>query len=515
MNGALIPFIAEAQHNIPIKQMSTKASGDAKSQNGSAFNSVLASAVTTNAAGPPPKSGNTADKDNPSETAATADTTNLAALMQQTIPLPIPPPVEPQTVGAVVQQGQTISTINTISAVNVVAAFDPASQASSQTLTSPLTAAQTPGANLSATDAQPLVAAALLNANQQSTATQTTPGPIIPVQTPLPTDPKLTSAILVQQPLPTSQQNVGLTPVVATTSATAPTLTTAAAPTPQQLPQQAAVEIAGQPPAALVTSSQPGSQPQPVTIGKVIPTHIQNLAPTIPAPSGQDQTAATAPVGLHSAAQTVAATQDSKPGNNDDALSAGNLFVTDTAGDKPETSTNMSTSFVGILDQQISHANQSTAPATETPQAARPDPYDIAGQIVEQAKLITRPQNSEMIIRLKPEHLGDLTMRIVVENGTVSAAFHSSNPDVRAALEASQTQFRQDMSNQGIKINHVGIYASLDQFSGNQQRSFFQQQEVKINPQSRDNQEAIEAAEAVSSAAAAGLTTTSGIDYRV
>jgi len=510
MNGALIPFIAEVQHNIPIKQMSTKASGDAKSQNGSAFNSVLASAVTTKTAGPPPKSGNTADKDNPAETAATADTTNLAALMQQTIQLPIPPPAPPQAVGAVVQ-GQTISTVNTISAVNVVAAFDPASQASSQTLTSPLTTAQTPGANLSATDAQTLVSAALLNANQQSTATQTTPGPIIPVQTPLPTDPKLTSAILVQQPLPASQQNVGLSPVVATTSTTDPTLTTAAAATPQQ----AAVEIAGQPPAALVTSSQPGSQTQPVTIGKVIPTHIQNLAPTIPAPTGPDQTAATAPVSLHSAAQTVAATQDSKPGNNDDALSAGNLFVTDTAGDKPETSTNMSTSFVGILDQQISHANQSTAPATETPQAARPDPYDIAGQIVEQAKLITRPQNSEMIIRLKPEHLGDLTMRIVVENGTVSAAFHSSNPDVRAALEASQTQFRQDMSNQGIKINHVGIYASLDQFSGNQQRSFFQQQEVKINPQSRDGQEAIEAAEAVSSAAAAGLTTTSGIDYRV
>jgi flagellar hook-length control protein FliK len=81
-----------------------------------------------------------------------------------------------------------------------------------------------------------------------------------------------------------------------------------------------------------------------------------------------------------------------------------------------------------------------------------------------------------MVIRLKPEHLGELTLKIAVDSGVVSATFHTSNAEVRAAIEASLPQLRQDMANQGLKVDNVGVYASLDHFFANDQRHAPQQQ---------------------------------------
>lgn len=97
------------------------------------------------------------------------------------------------------------------------------------------------------------------------------------------------------------------------------------------------------------------------------------------------------------------------------------------------------------------------------------DPQNIVNQIVDQARLTNSAQNSEMVIKLKPEHLGELTLKVAVNNGLVTATFHSNNSDVRSVLEASIVQLKQEMVNNGIKVNYVGVYAGLDQFfSGGQ-----------------------------------------------
>ena len=51
--------------------------------------------------------------------------------------------------------------------------------------------------------------------------------------------------------------------------------------------------------------------------------------------------------------------------------------------------------------------------------------YDIHTQIIDKAKLIKNNEDTQMIIKLKPEHLGDLTLKVIVEKGVVSASFHS------------------------------------------------------------------------------------------
>ena len=103
-----------------------------------------------------------------------------------------------------------------------------------------------------------------------------------------------------------------------------------------------------------------------------------------------------------------------------------------------------------------------TAGAVEAPPA---DGYEVVRQIVDQAKLVRTDGNaSEMVIRLKPEHLGELTMRIsVAANGAVNASFHTDNPQTRGLIESSMIQLKQELSSQGIKVDNVSVYSGLSE----------------------------------------------------
>jgi flagellar hook-length control protein FliK len=113
---------------------------------------------------------------------------------------------------------------------------------------------------------------------------------------------------------------------------------------------------------------------------------------------------------------------------------------------------------------------------------------------------------------LKPEHLGELTLKVTVENGAVSASFHSNNSEVRTIIEASLTQLKQELSTQGLKVENVGVYAGLNQsFSNEQQQQAAQQQQIKFKNR-RQDESFINAIEA---AAVLPATSDAGVDYRI
>lgn len=104
---------------------------------------------------------------------------------------------------------------------------------------------------------------------------------------------------------------------------------------------------------------------------------------------------------------------------------------------------------------------EQAAPAAEVPQRPQTD-YEIPRQIVEQARLLRTLNDTQMIIRLKPEHLGELTLRVAVgSDGAVQASFHSDNAHVRNVIENSLVQLRQELNTQGIKVDRVGVYTGL------------------------------------------------------
>ena len=128
--------------------------------------------------------------------------------------------------------------------------------------------------------------------------------------------------------------------------------------------------------------------------------------------------------------------------------------------------------------------NVAQAPnADATAQTARE--ADIPAQIVQQARLIRTAENTEMVINLKPEHLGQLTLRVSVsQNGAVNASFYSDNAQVRAAIENSIVQLKQELSDQGLKVDNVQVssYLSDSGLMNGQGGQAWQQQQQQSAP---------------------------------
>lgn len=104
-------------------------------------------------------------------------------------------------------------------------------------------------------------------------------------------------------------------------------------------------------------------------------------------------------------------------------------------------------------------APQPIAAAAAPPVLAQPaDPsagYDdrfsghiawMAGQRISQAE-----------IRVSPEHLGNIAIRLQVEGNEVRAEFHSTQAEVRHALEASLPRLREMLSQHGLQLAQAGV----------------------------------------------------------
>ena len=73
------------------------------------------------------------------------------------------------------------------------------------------------------------------------------------------------------------------------------------------------------------------------------------------------------------------------------------------------------------------------------------DSQDVLNQIVRKAELMFRLNSSQMKIELHPEFLGKLTIKVMVEEGAVTARFITDNHQVKQMLEA----------NLGLSLIHI------------------------------------------------------------
>ena len=134
----------------------------------------------------------------------------------------------------------------------------------------------------------------------------------------------------------------------------------------------------------------------------------------------------------------------------------------------------------------LAQSSPGTAPTTAAQATANPGTasrsatdYEIPKQIIDQVRLIKTTEDTQMVIRLKPEHLGELVLKVSVAGGAVSTSFHSDNAEVRAIIENSLVQLKQEMQAQGLKVDNVGVYAGLGEFLSGGQSGQAQQQNAR------------------------------------
>ncbi|NLD45620.1 MAG: flagellar hook-length control protein FliK [Clostridiaceae bacterium] len=98
---------------------------------------------------------------------------------------------------------------------------------------------------------------------------------------------------------------------------------------------------------------------------------------------------------------------------------------------------------------------------------------EIVTQVIDKAKVLLSGDKSEMVINMKPDHLGKLELKIVTERGMVVAKFIAESEQVKAALEANMDTLKQSLEKQGFSVQGFSVSVGKDAQRGYNPNSGF------------------------------------------
>ncbi len=113
--------------------------------------------------------------------------------------------------------------------------------------------------------------------------------------------------------------------------------------------------------------------------------------------------------------------------------------------------------------QQNSHGPDAVTQTAAGRQADQPvSARQIISQVAEKVSVILERGKSEMVIELKPDSLGRLSLKVVAENGTVMAKFTADNLQVQRLLESNMQMLRESLERQGIVVQDLSVSVRQD-----------------------------------------------------
>ena len=102
---------------------------------------------------------------------------------------------------------------------------------------------------------------------------------------------------------------------------------------------------------------------------------------------------------------------------------------------------------------------------------------DILEQVTENIEVSLFDSKSEMVIKLKPHDLGNVTVKISIENGVMNAKFLADSIKVKETLESNMSNLKESLKDQGINVQDLSV--SVD--SGRSQNQTFEQRRMFFN----------------------------------
>lgn len=96
---------------------------------------------------------------------------------------------------------------------------------------------------------------------------------------------------------------------------------------------------------------------------------------------------------------------------------------------------------------------------------------DVIQQVIERIKQAVNAGKSEVRLRLNPESLGEVHVRIISHQGQVTVRLLTDNPEVQKLVESGMGHLRSALAEQGVKVNQLHVtHAQEDQRPGQEQQ---------------------------------------------
>ena len=151
----------------------------------------------------------------------------------------------------------------------------------------------------------------------------------------------------------------------------------------------------------------------------------------------------------------------------------------------PETSQNSQTaSFQTTVQNTVA----GTGETVQTVQTTYVDVQDILRQVSEFTRVTVTRNISTIEMQLNPEHLGKLFMQLSSKEGVITAQLVAQNEAVRQALESQMNVLKENMNEQGMKVEAVEVTVASHEFEEqfqNGQQMDSQQEEHRGRSQRR------------------------------
>jgi flagellar hook-length control protein FliK len=90
----------------------------------------------------------------------------------------------------------------------------------------------------------------------------------------------------------------------------------------------------------------------------------------------------------------------------------------------------------------------------------------VISQLVEKAELLVKGESSEIVVSLKPEYLGRITLRASVVDDAVLTTILTQSADVKSLLESDLPELQRQLQDAGLNAVRVVVARETDIGSG-------------------------------------------------
>ncbi len=96
-------------------------------------------------------------------------------------------------------------------------------------------------------------------------------------------------------------------------------------------------------------------------------------------------------------------------------------------------------------------------------ESVRFNAQDIIQQVASKIKVDVRMDTTEIKMTLKPESLGEVSLKIMTHNGIVTAQFLAESQRVKEILESSFNQLRDSLTEAGLRVSELTVQVGSEQ----------------------------------------------------
>lgn len=110
--------------------------------------------------------------------------------------------------------------------------------------------------------------------------------------------------------------------------------------------------------------------------------------------------------------------------------------------------------IINNISDAVTTAVEQTADVADV---NRVDGVDIVRQIIDSVKVHITEELQSLEINLNPENLGKLNLVVAAKDGIITASITTQNEAVKNAIENQITMLKEQLNNQGIKVQEVEV----------------------------------------------------------